>query len=203
MSSLTVAALLSVAGLGPVWNDYSAAYASAVRENRELLVLITADWCGPCRRLKRQVLPSAQLQPVLQSYVCAMIDVDRQPELARALGGTGGVPLLIAYNRTELGWVRREIRGYQSVEKLKRFLHTTPRPEIRQTAGEEAEIGESRSDADSPGISGGYAEAPEPKTSKPSRETVQLLGIIPEGPTPLVARKQTPRRTGPLGSTRR
>lgn len=175
MPTLALAALLSATTLGHGWYDYSVASQTATREKRELLVLIDADWCPACRKLRGEVLSDPRLVPYLKPYVCTMVNVDRQPQLAEALGGRGAIPLLIAYHWTPRGWIRREIRGYRSVEQLASFLRI-PSP----VAGPTARVSPRQSAQGPPGQNHVPATNPNrlPRDNRP-RAVVQLLGIAP------------------------
>ena len=37
--------------------DYTSAYKKAMKGDKPLLVLVTAEWCPPCQVLKNDVLP--------------------------------------------------------------------------------------------------------------------------------------------------
>lgn len=176
MTSLTLAALLGVTSLSHGWYEYTVASDTAVRSDRELLVLISADWCGACRKLKQQLGSNPQLKPLLEPYLCTVVDVDRQPELARALGGQGGIPLLIAYSKTPRGWVRREMRGYQSVRKLTEFLRSPSGPPVRPYSGANTSIALSLSTL-SPRSDDGASNA---RRRERPKAIVQLLGIVHE-----------------------
>ena len=188
MTSLTLAALLGVTSLSHGWNEYTVAYDTAVRSNRELLVLISADWCGACRKLKQQLGSNPQLKPLLEPYLCTIVDVDRQPELARALGGQGGIPLLIAYSKTPRGWVRREMRGYPSVKKLTKFLRSSSGPPVRPYPGVNTSIALSLS-TPSPRLDDGANNA---RPKKRPKAIVQLLGILHDETSRTAVKKKAP-----------
>jgi hypothetical protein len=174
MTSTSLALILVAATLTNDWSDYSAAYNRAAGEQRELLVLITADWCGACRKLQQEVLPDPRLRPYLAPYVRTIVNVDREPQLTEALGGRGGIPLLIAYSQTPRGWVRRELRGYQTVEKLSRFLDT---PQLAAETRTRALAGRAvRAASTSARVARAEPDSL-PKKTRPS--VVQLLGILP------------------------
>lgn len=124
MIGITLAVLLGASDVEHGWQNYAAAYRTVMEANRPLVVLVSAQWCGPCQLLKHTVLPDPRIRKLLKECACAIVDVDEQPRLARKLGGSGGVPLLVVYRKTKKGWKRRELRGYQSVESLQRFIGT-------------------------------------------------------------------------------
>ncbi|GAB4241463.1 MAG: hypothetical protein OHK005_04500 [Candidatus Methylacidiphilales bacterium] len=72
-----------------------AAYRQAMTEAKEtgkpVMVMFTAEWCGPCRQMKKNVLPSAVVQSERSKWIWVVLDVD-QPEnqaLARQYGVRG------------------------------------------------------------------------------------------------------------------
>jgi len=97
--------------------DYQDAYAQAVSQNVPLVVLLGADWCVPCQKMKKYELP--QVQELLDRVAFAYIDVDKHAKLARELAGEGGgLPQTIAFWKNEKGWVRSRLVGYQNAAQL-------------------------------------------------------------------------------------
>lgn len=62
--------------LTPSAQAYAAAYARH-QAGEAMIVVLTAKWCGPCQRVKRQVPRLERLGAV------ALLDVDEEPDLAR------------------------------------------------------------------------------------------------------------------------
>ena len=73
--------------------DLSAAVKQSKREGKDLLVLFTADWCGPCRRLKRDL---AGAEAFRRDVLVCVIDCDKQKELSN-LHQVRGIPDLRLY----------------------------------------------------------------------------------------------------------
>ena len=62
---------------------FAAARTEARRRGVPLLVHFHASWCGPCRRMERDVLDTRQLASKLGSSVVAVkVDTDREPGVA-------------------------------------------------------------------------------------------------------------------------
>ena len=81
---------------GWIEDDMDAAMAQAEEEGKPLLIDLYADWCGPCRTLSEQFFPSDELQPVLENFVLAKIDIDTQSggEIANRYG-VSSIPTII------------------------------------------------------------------------------------------------------------
>lgn len=122
MVGIMLVVLLEASKISHGWQDYDAAYWEMERTGRPMVVLVTAEWCGPCRQLKSNVLPDPQIKGLLRDYTCAMVDLDQEPSLAQQLGGSEGVPFMAVYVPDGDGWKRRTLRGYQSVDSLAQFL---------------------------------------------------------------------------------
>ncbi len=102
---------------------YAEAHRVTVETKRPLLVFVGAQWCGPCKQLKKEVLPQLRQRSAFRRVVFAQVDVDRESELARQITGGGPVPQLVLYRHTDEGWVRRKLVGVQSVERLEQFIN--------------------------------------------------------------------------------
>ncbi len=81
----------------------------ALEQERPVLILFTADWCPPCRLLKREVLADGAVRDYLErEYVCVKVDLTDQsgPNNEVAMDfGVQGIPALHAYDvdGTQLG----------------------------------------------------------------------------------------------------
>ena len=56
------------------WLSLPVALQTAASENRPVLVYIKAPWCGPCKKMEREVFP--KISPLLDRFVLAKIDYD-------------------------------------------------------------------------------------------------------------------------------
>lgn len=102
---------------------YSEAHRLTLESKKPLLVLVGAQWCGPCKQLKKEVLPQLRQRDAFRKVVFANVDVDRESRLAQQITGGGPVPQLVLYRNTGDGWVRRKLVGVQSVERLEQFIN--------------------------------------------------------------------------------
>lgn len=81
---------------------------SALTENKQILVDVWADWCGPCRML------TPVLDEISKTYTVGKINSEEQPELARALN-VRALPTLIFFKD---GKETHRIVGVQSKDTI-------------------------------------------------------------------------------------
>ena len=102
--------------------DYKTAYENALKGEKPLLVLITAEWCPPCQVMKKTTIPTLMQKKAFKGFHYATVDLDKETKLARELIGTRGVPQLIMYEKNEGKWVRRYLRGAQTTQTVEAFV---------------------------------------------------------------------------------
>src|SRR5262245_27304276 len=78
MTSLASLALLQLSLIGADTTSYTSAYKSAMESGKPLVVLIGADWCPHCARMKQSSIPEVQRQGGFQDAAFAIVDSDRQ-----------------------------------------------------------------------------------------------------------------------------
>ena len=83
---------------------YSQAYKKAQTGDKPLLALVTADWCPPCRQLKAATLPTLIQRDSFRNFHFAMMDYDKNKDLAGKLIGDRGLPQLIMFEKSEGKW---------------------------------------------------------------------------------------------------
>ncbi len=83
-------------------HDMGAGMSAAETTGKPMFVLYTADWCPPCRELKRNVLSDPKVDAFLkEKYVRVKIDLtDRGGANARTASeyGVRGIPTMILYD---------------------------------------------------------------------------------------------------------
>jgi thioredoxin-related protein len=73
--------------------DYKSAKAEAEKENKPMIVIFSAVWCGPCQAMKKEVYPSKDVKPLQDKFVWAYLDADDEANAALAEKfGVSGIP---------------------------------------------------------------------------------------------------------------
>jgi thiol-disulfide isomerase/thioredoxin len=128
MTTLLMTALVQVsvlatpAGTATAEADYATAFKRTMASGRPLVVLLGADWCPGCVKMKKTILPQVAKAGGLRDVEFAYVDSDRQPKLASRLSQGGAIPQLIRYEKTEEGWQRDLLVGAHSVKKVTSFV---------------------------------------------------------------------------------
>ena len=78
-------------------DDLPDAVEQSKREGKDLLVLFTTDWCGPCRKLKRDLAGDEAFR---REVLICVVDCDKQKELSN-LHQVRGIPDLRLYRKGE------------------------------------------------------------------------------------------------------
>ena len=102
-AALLVLALLSSAllvdGESLPWEkDYAGALAKAKAEKRPLFLMLTATWCGPCKMLESQTLPSPAVLSGLKEFLWVKAYEDAALNKEFNLGGYPTLLFLDASN---------------------------------------------------------------------------------------------------------
>lgn len=123
-------------GPSPEWHvDYRTAAEQAAAEHKNLYVLRTGpDWCGPCRRLEKEVLQTEEFKEYASKHLVLLyLDVPRRSplpqeqqrhnqEIKSKFGFGGGVPSAVLLNPD--GQIIGRQRGYGSPSAYMEFLRT-------------------------------------------------------------------------------
>ena len=101
---------------------YKEAYRDAQAGDKPLLVLVSATWCPPCQVMKQTTIPQLMQKNAFNDFHYATVDLDQEEELARQLIGNRGLPQLIMFEKSDGKWVRRYLKGIQSVATVEAFV---------------------------------------------------------------------------------
>jgi thioredoxin-like negative regulator of GroEL len=87
-----------------------------------MVVIVGADWCPACQVMEQTILPQVRQRGGLRRVAFAIVNVDRERELATQLTSGGPIPQLIVFHQTTSGWRRRVLIGGQTVETVESFI---------------------------------------------------------------------------------
>lgn len=122
MTNVALGVLLQLSLLGGGENSYADAYKASQESGKPLVVLVGADWCPACQRMKSAVIPQLRKEGGLDQVEFAIVNTDRDRELAHKLMSGGSIPQIVLFRKTADGWKRDQITGGTSVAGMKSFL---------------------------------------------------------------------------------
>jgi thioredoxin-like negative regulator of GroEL len=102
---------------------YSEAHRVTEKTGKPMIVMIGTDWCSPCQMMKNTVLPQVRDHGLFRQVSFAVVNPDKDSNLATEITGGGPIPQLVMFRKTRRGWVRRKLVGGQSVETVEEFIH--------------------------------------------------------------------------------
>jgi thioredoxin-like negative regulator of GroEL len=104
--------------------SYTEAHRITLKTGKPLVVMVGADWCGPCQNMRRTILPRVREHGLFRKVAFAHVNVDKEKDLAKEIvGGVGAVPQLIMFRKTKDGWTRSKMIGSHSVEEVEKFIN--------------------------------------------------------------------------------
>jgi thioredoxin-like negative regulator of GroEL len=103
-------------------DTYDAAHQITTETGKPMVVMVGTDWCGPCQMMKKKILPKVRENGMLQKVAFAVVNADRESDLAKKLTGGGPIPQLVMFRKTPEGWMRRKLVGGQTVESVEDFI---------------------------------------------------------------------------------
>ncbi|MCP4593345.1 MAG: thioredoxin fold domain-containing protein [bacterium] len=96
--------------------DLDEALRLAADSERHVFVNFSADWCPPCREMKRNVFSDARVREALAGFVSVHIDTDVQAQVARRFG-VAGLPTMMVMDAD-----RRIITRFDGALTVEGFL---------------------------------------------------------------------------------
>ena len=80
---------------------------------QEMILIFSADWCGYCKKLKKDITTNIEL---FEDNIICIIDIDKFPELAKNYN-VKSIPKSIFFDKNNKK--TREVLGYSNIEKFK------------------------------------------------------------------------------------
>jgi thioredoxin-like negative regulator of GroEL len=84
--------------------------------------MVSTDWCPPCQVMKKTILPRVREHGFLRKVIFAVVNPDRDRDLAQEITGGGPIPQLVMFHKTADGWARTKLVGGQNVETVEEFI---------------------------------------------------------------------------------
>lgn len=112
----------------PVKINWLDSAATAVKQQRDtgrpLLIYVTADYCGYCRKMERETWSDAKVSQRIQETVVALkIDAKKNPDLVKRLE-VEGLPTTLLFDSE--GNLIQRISGYSRAAKVMELLDSVP-----------------------------------------------------------------------------
>ena len=122
MVSSVAAAFVQISLLGASPLSYEQAYKENEQSGKPLVVLIGAEWCPACKVMKNATMPQVAKDGVFHDVAFTVVDADKQPQVAKEMLSSGGIPQLVMFHRTADGWRHERLIGAQSPSAVVNFL---------------------------------------------------------------------------------
>lgn len=122
MTNLALSIALQASLLTAGGHNYDQAYQKMRVTGRPLLVLVGADWCPGCRKMKNSILPEVRRKGRLQKVEYVVVNTDEERDLAGKLMHGNSIPQLILFEKVGSKWTRKQLTGAQSVDQTASFV---------------------------------------------------------------------------------
>jgi thioredoxin-like negative regulator of GroEL len=141
-----LAVLVGLSTLASGTDSYADAYRQTTETGRPMVVLVSAEWCGACKTMEREVIPKMRQQGLFRRVSFARVDLDRQRTLGRKLTRGGPIPQLLMFRRAGNGWRLSRLRGGQSARTVEAFIDRGLKRDA-QAKGSEASVEQGQKEA--------------------------------------------------------
>jgi thiol:disulfide interchange protein len=102
--------------------SYEDAFAKAEKENKPLLILVSARWCASCQVMKRDTIEPMKDSGELKDVVITVIDKDERPELAEQLMRSQTLPQVVLFSKSSGNWKKFSLTGMQTKSRISELL---------------------------------------------------------------------------------
>ena len=102
--------------------SYEAAYSKAQEESKPLVVLVGADWCAACKKMKANTIEPMKKSGEFSEVVFTNVDKDAQPEVCQQIMQGETLPQIIVFAKGNGGWRKYSLTGMQSEGRVKELI---------------------------------------------------------------------------------
>ncbi|QCK13500.1 thioredoxin family protein [Mangrovivirga cuniculi] len=99
------------------------AQVKAIEKDQLILVDFWAIWCGPCKKMDKQLWERPEMKKLSENFVALKIDIDQYPNIARAYNVTSIPRVMIITASEEVIW---EKNGFLMPESYIEILKQIP-----------------------------------------------------------------------------
>ncbi len=124
LAALLIAALIIILLLvltapakAEIHDSYSKASAASQADHKTFVIVIGADWCGPCKKMKAMIKANPSV-----AASGHLVILDYKDPIAKKLYSGSSVPALVRFQWDGKKWVKTTITGLLSYNQLKRFI---------------------------------------------------------------------------------
>ena len=101
-------------------DNFTKAQEIASQQNKSVLLVLSSDTCHWCDQLKKDTLNDSRvIEKLDQKYVTAIVNVDKQPDIAKTFNAVG-TPIVMLFDNN--GTQKARIDGYCGPEELMEYL---------------------------------------------------------------------------------
>lgn len=122
MTSLIAVSIVQATLMAAPADEFSAAYARSVANDRPLVVVLGAKWCPACVVMKNSVIPEVAKKGGLKDVEYVYVDVDSQPQLTKKIARGSAIPQLLRFEKQGDKWDSKYLIGGQTAEKVTEFI---------------------------------------------------------------------------------
>ncbi len=120
---------------GPWVTTLEKAKQIASKENKPILAMFSASWCGPCNMMKQEVFPREDVKKALSAWTLLYIDVDEQEGVTMRYG-VEAFPTFVVMDQK--GEKQASLTGAQPPKSFIRWLNALNKgPELKKRLARE------------------------------------------------------------------